>query len=507
MLTEALRPLGDPIEIQDVATRLLGEFLQVSRVAYGEVTSDDVHMDYERNYVAEGVQVIAGRFRMADYGTELLAALRRGEALVEPDIAHSAVLSPAERAAYASLSIAALVGFPLIKDGRFVANLAVHHQQPRAWSADDVAAIAETTERTWEAVSRARAEAALRLSEAKYRVLFDTIEEGVVLHEFVRDASGTVVDARYTDSNRALQLLTGLQPALLIGRLVSEVNPTDFPYWLPLLQRVATGEIIRTEHFNPDFGRWFESTLYPDGSERVIGLFRDIDARKRAEAALQASEEWHRLAMESGRVVTWSWDLRARQVRGEPAFFALWGLPTPTDSLPVEAFTARLSADHAAAIEAVMARSVASGEQFDGELYITTGPTAGHWLRWRGRAHGETPWKLTGVSFDITAERQAEEQLRAAHAQLEQRVRERTQQVRMLFRRLVSVQEEERRKLARDLHDQLGQQMTALRMGLEDIAGRAASATASRIRAWRFSSSGSARMRAILSSMPGIASP
>lgn len=36
-----------------------------------------------------------------------------------------------------------------------------------------------------------------------------------------------------------------------------------------------------------------------------------------------------------------------------------------------------------------------------------------------------------------------------------------------LIRRLVSVQEDERRRIARDLHDQLGQQLTALRMNLE----------------------------------------
>src|SRR5688572_22765875 len=38
---------------------------------------------------------------------------------------------------------------------------------------------------------------------------------------------------------------------------------------------------------------------------------------------------------------------------------------------------------------------------------------------------------------------------------------------RTLFRRLVSVQEDERRRIARDLHDDLGQHLTALRMNLE----------------------------------------
>jgi signal transduction histidine kinase len=47
-------------------------------------------------------------------------------------------------------------------------------------------------------------------------------------------------------------------------------------------------------------------------------------------------------------------------------------------------------------------------------------------------------------------------------------------QVKALFRRLVTVQEEERRRIARDLHDQLGQPMTVLRMELNALESRSA---------------------------------
>jgi signal transduction histidine kinase len=50
--------------------------------------------------------------------------------------------------------------------------------------------------------------------------------------------------------------------------------------------------------------------------------------------------------------------------------------------------------------------------------------------------------------------------------------------VQSLFRRLVSAQEEERRRIARDIHDQVGQQMTALRMNLETLRSQAAGRTA-----------------------------
>lgn len=84
--------------------------------------------------------------------------------------------------------------------------------------------------------------------------------------------------------------------------------------------------------------------------------------------------------------------------------------------------------------------------------------------------------------------RENEQQLRRAHDELERRVRERTEelgqsnaalkaelgerraaeeQIKTLFKQLVTIQEEERRRIARDIHDQLGQQMTALRLNLE----------------------------------------
>lgn len=93
---------------------------------------------------------------------------------------------------------------------------------------------------------------------------------------------------------------------------------------------------------------------------------------------------------------------------------------------------------------------------------------------------------------DVTDRKRAEEAVRAAHAQLEVRVRERTAELadtnrslqseiarreeaeagrRDLQQQLTTVQEEERRRIARELHDQLGQHLTALALGLKVIEG------------------------------------
>lgn len=106
------------------------------------------------------------------------------------------------------------------------------------------------------------------------------------------------------------------------------------------------------------------------------------------------------------------------------------------------------------------------------------------------------------VARDITERKVAEEALKHAHEVLEERVQERTaalsqaneslrlevaerrrvEQERMqLLRRLALAQEDERRRIARELHDQLGQQLTALRLTLELLKSRSGEGTELRV--------------------------
>ncbi|OWK39827.1 PAS domain-containing sensor histidine kinase [Fimbriiglobus ruber] len=91
---------------------------------------------------------------------------------------------------------------------------------------------------------------------------------------------------------------------------------------------------------------------------------------------------------------------------------------------------------------------------------------------------------------DVTDRKKAEHALRAAHAGLELRILERTAELadlnatlkeeiarregaeleqRALQQQLTTVQEDERRRIARELHDQMGQHLTALGLGLKIV--------------------------------------
>jgi signal transduction histidine kinase len=81
-----------------------------------------------------------------------------------------------------------------------------------------------------------------------------------------------------------------------------------------------------------------------------------------------------------------------------------------------------------------------------------------------------------GTASDITARKQIEEELREAQTKLELRVRERTEELeqvqvdlRDLSGKLLQLQDDERRRIARDLHDSAGQTLAVLGMSLGQL--------------------------------------
>lgn len=163
-LSDRLRPLGDAEAIKLAAASALGEHLGASRVAYAENIADEA-FEIGPNYV-DGVSEIRGRFPYLAYGGDLFAALRSGALRIQPDIANDERLSLAERHALAETDVGASLNVPLVKNGRLVAFLGVNHATAHAFSDAEIDLARDVADRTWAAVERSRAEAALREREA-----------------------------------------------------------------------------------------------------------------------------------------------------------------------------------------------------------------------------------------------------------------------------------------------------------------------------------------------------
>nr|WP_242042075.1 GAF domain-containing protein [Leptolyngbya sp. FACHB-541] len=298
-LADALRPLADPVEIQATASRVLGKYLGANRVAYFEVRGADYVV--ERDYV-NGSEALAGSYPIDAFGPKLLAAYRSGCTVTVPDVAADLNLSPTQRAAYTTIQIGAYIGIPLIKEGEFVAGLAVHASSARTWTADEVALAEEVAERTWAAVERARAEAALREREQRLSIATAAAQLGIFEWKVPEDITIWENERQYE--------LFGLTPA--DGSVSAQeffenyLHPDDAEaLTAKLTEAMQTGSLFQASYricCKDGITRWLEVNgqfeLAADGSPlRFVGVNADITDRKQAEATIvQREAQFRRLA-------------------------------------------------------------------------------------------------------------------------------------------------------------------------------------------------------------------
>jgi PAS domain S-box-containing protein len=127
---------------------------------------------------------------------------------------------------------------------------------------------------------------ALRRSEARYRALFESIDEGFCVLEMLFDDDGRAVDYRFVETNPAFVKQTGLDDA--VGRTARELLPDLEPHWFKTYGDVArTGTASRFVDRSEVMDRWFDVFAFPleePQSGKVALLFKDITGQKKAEA-------------------------------------------------------------------------------------------------------------------------------------------------------------------------------------------------------------------------------
>jgi PAS domain S-box-containing protein len=133
---------------------------------------------------------------------------------------------------------------------------------------------------------------ALRESEEKFRALFESMSEGVALHELVYDLSGRAVDYRILSINPAYEEHTGLRWADVVGRLAGEIYGTgDAPF---LEKYAAVAEFDQKLSFEtpfPPLGRHFLVSATSPKKGQFLSVFEDITERKKMEEELRQSHD------------------------------------------------------------------------------------------------------------------------------------------------------------------------------------------------------------------------
>ncbi|WP_052402799.1 PAS domain S-box protein [Muricoccus aerilatus] len=171
-LEDKLGGLSDPRQAMAAAAKALGCHLDAAQVGYAEVDRDGHATTGGEFHDGRLPGFLPGRYRLKDYGTAMAADMAAGRIVVVHDVWEDARTSSSDiLTAYTAISLRAFVIIPLVKEGRLTAYLYAAHSEPRRWSDEDVLLAREVAERTWAAVEQARAEAALRESEGRFRFL------------------------------------------------------------------------------------------------------------------------------------------------------------------------------------------------------------------------------------------------------------------------------------------------------------------------------------------------
>jgi len=143
---------------------------------------------------------------------------------------------------------------------------------------------------------RRQAEVALRQSEERFRLLFENMEEGFALQEIILDDSGSPVDFRFLDVNRAYERHTGMKSEDCIGRTVREVMPGVDRLQIENYGKVAlTGEPLIFEYYSKAFARHLRVHAFSPRKGQFATTFEDVSDIRQAEMALRDSEEKYRV--------------------------------------------------------------------------------------------------------------------------------------------------------------------------------------------------------------------
>ena len=296
-LGERLRALSHATEIMAAAAEALGEHLRTGRVGYGEMDETGEFLTVERDWTDGHMPSFAGRRKLREFGSIVQGYSAGRTVRLNDALADARTRTTANAELFSAATVRAGIGVPLVSRGRLAAVLYVHQSTPRYWRDDDEALVRTVAERMWDALERARAEAALRaLNDRLEREIEERTAERDSLWELSEDLLVVAnYDGRLLRLSPSWMRLLGYEEATLLATPYQDLShPDDIDDLRDRVREMRrTGRPVRAEGrvrtVDGTF-RWIAWTLSPEpGGTLLHGVGRDVQEEKLAHDELAAA--------------------------------------------------------------------------------------------------------------------------------------------------------------------------------------------------------------------------
>ncbi|WP_187272386.1 PAS domain S-box protein [Methylobacterium sp. WL9] len=413
-LTDTIRALTDPHAIMSASVEALGRHLKVPRTGYGRIQPDGHTIVREVGFT-DGVQPTTGPQDIEAFGGELLGKLRAGKTIVVTDVASGTTADPS---VWQAVGVRAFVGVPLVRDGRLIATLYATENEPRGWTWDDVTLVEDVAARTWDAVERAGAEASKREGATRHRQILDSAIDYAII--------ATDRDGRVTEWNEGARRILGWDEAEMLDQTAERFfTPEDrakgqIEAEMRLAAETGIGNDERWHLRKGGERFWASGEMTPlrDEAGAPIGfvkVLRDRTSDQLAREALDEVVQRQEIALDTGRVGFFDWDVDRNVVQGDERYAGFFEMPAKTlaDGVPLDTLLGKVQAEDRQAVSDHITAALESLSDYAVEFRVK--PAASErWLVARGRCYASAdgrPLRYAGTVIDVTHQKTTQSRL------------------------------------------------------------------------------------------------